>query len=48
MRAYSLDLQAYDVNMKDFVGFIDDLSIAQAPPAPLQALDTAGDVLGFV
>jgi hypothetical protein len=36
------------VNEQDFLAFIDNLSIVQAPPAPLQALDIAGKAAGFV
>ncbi|CAN9209584.1 unnamed protein product [Alternaria alternata] len=48
IRAYSSDLRSFNIHEKDFVAFLDNLSVAQAPPVPLQALDTAGHVVGIV
>ncbi|KAB2110980.1 hypothetical protein AG0111_0g799 [Alternaria gaisen] len=48
IRAYSSDLRSFNILEKDFVAFLDNLSVAQAPPVPLQALDTAGHVVGIV
>lgn len=48
MRAYSPELRLYDINEEDFVAFIDNLVVAQAPTAPLQALDVAGRAVGVV
>ncbi len=48
LRAYSPDLRRHGVNERDFVAFIDNLTVAQAAPAPLQALDLAGRAVGFV
>ncbi|KAK2740956.1 hypothetical protein CKAH01_18555 [Colletotrichum kahawae] len=48
MRAYSPDLRAHDIHEEDFVGFIDNLTVAQGPPAPLAALNAAGTVIGYV
>jgi hypothetical protein len=48
MRAYSPDLRRHDINEVEFVAFIDNLAVAQAPPAPLQALNVAGQAVGFV
>jgi hypothetical protein len=48
MRAYSPDLRQHNINEADFVAFIDNLAVAQAPPAPLQALNVAGQTVGFV
>ncbi|KAF4832280.1 hypothetical protein CGCTS75_v004520 [Colletotrichum tropicale] len=48
MRAYSPDLRAHDIHEEDFVGFIDNLTVAQGPPAPLAALNAAGTIVGYV
>ncbi|USP74653.1 hypothetical protein yc1106_01927 [Curvularia clavata] len=48
MRAYSPELRPHGINEGDFVGFIDNLAVAQAPPAPLQILNVAGTAVGFV
>jgi hypothetical protein len=48
MRAYSLDLQAHDVHEAEFVAFIDNLAVLQAPPIPLQVLGGAGMAVGFM
>lgn len=48
IRAYSNTLRDFDIHENEFVAFIDNLSIAQAPPAPLQVLNTAGSVMGAV
>lgn len=48
MRVYSEDLRPHGIDDREFVGFIDNLSVAQAAPVPLQALNKAGSVIGFV
>lgn len=48
MRAYSPDLYRHDIDVATFVAFIDNLAVAEAPPAPLQALNVAGQAIGFV
>lgn len=48
IRAYSPNLRHFDIHEKGFVAFIDNLSIVQALPVPLQTLDTAGHVVGIV
>ncbi|KAH8649379.1 hypothetical protein BX600DRAFT_475026 [Xylariales sp. PMI_506] len=48
LRAYSPDLRFHDVDQREFVAFIDTLSIAQSAPAPLQLLDIAGKAAGVV
>lgn len=48
MRAYSPDLAQHDINEVEFVAFIDNLAVAQAPPVPLQVLNVAGQAIGFV
>lgn len=48
MRAYSPDLYPHDISVETFVAFIDNLAVAEAPPAPLQALNVAGQAIGFV
>lgn len=48
MRAYSPDLYRHDISAETFVAFIDNLAVAEAPPAPLQALNVAGQAIGFV
>lgn len=48
MRAYSPELRPYGVDERDFIACIDNLAVAQAPPAPLQALNVAGSVVGAV
>ncbi|KAF2488422.1 hypothetical protein BU16DRAFT_520536 [Lophium mytilinum] len=47
-RAYSYALQSHDVQLEHFVAFIDALAIAQAAPAPLQALNVVGNGIGLV
>ncbi|KAF2812159.1 uncharacterized protein BDZ99DRAFT_474377 [Mytilinidion resinicola] len=47
-RAYSYALQSHHVQLEHFVAFIDALAIAQAAPAPLQALNVVGQGIGFV
>jgi hypothetical protein len=48
IRAYNPKLRYFDIHENDFVAFIDNLSFAQAPPVPLQVMDTAGYVVGIV
>ncbi|KAL7931208.1 hypothetical protein V8C35DRAFT_329736 [Trichoderma chlorosporum] len=48
MRAYSPDLYPHDITVEAFVAFIDNLAVAEAPPPPLQALNVAGQAIGFV
>ncbi|KAI1511814.1 hypothetical protein L13192_07052 [Pyrenophora tritici-repentis] len=48
IRAYSPELRSLDIHEEDFVAFIDNLSLAQAPPVALQALDAAGLVVSLV
>ncbi len=48
MRASSSALEPFNIYQQDFVAFIDNLNVAQAPPAPLQALNAAGMAIGFV
>ncbi|KKP03994.1 hypothetical protein THAR02_03909 [Trichoderma harzianum] len=48
MRAYSPDLYRHDIDVATFVAFIDNLAVAEAPPAPLRALNVAGQAIGFV
>lgn len=48
MRAYSLVLQAHGIFEEDFVAFLDNLTVAQGPPAPLTILNTAGSIAGLV
>ncbi|KAF3001279.1 hypothetical protein E8E13_004269 [Curvularia kusanoi] len=48
MRAYSPALRPHDIDEREFVAFIDNLTVAQAPPAPLQVLNVAGSAVGTV
>ncbi|UKZ57913.1 hypothetical protein TrVGV298_011774 [Trichoderma virens] len=48
MRAYSPNLYRHDISIEAFVAFIDNLAVAEAPPAPLQALNVAGQAIGYV
>ncbi|KAF3034331.1 Serine/arginine repetitive matrix protein 2 [Didymella heteroderae] len=48
MRAYSPELKEHNISEEEFIAFIDNLAIAQAPPAPFQILDVAGHAVGFV
>ena len=48
IRAYSPELRSLDIHERDFVAFIDNLTVAQAPPVPLQALDAAGLAVSMV
>ncbi|KAH8894598.1 hypothetical protein GQ53DRAFT_820966 [Thozetella sp. PMI_491] len=48
MRAYSPSLAAYGIGPQDFVAFIDNLALAQAPPPALKALNLASTGLRFV
>lgn len=47
-RAYAPALAGNSVSCEDFVAFIDNLTIAQAPAAPFKALQLAGTGVGFV
>ncbi|KAK7439289.1 hypothetical protein Landi51_11266 [Colletotrichum acutatum] len=47
-RAYSPVLQAHGIYEEDFVAFLDNLTVAQGPPAPLTMLNTAGSMAGLV
>lgn len=48
MRAYSPALVQQGIREAEFLAFIDNLVVCQAPPVPLQALDKAGTVVGAV
>lgn len=48
MRAYSPALYRHDISVETFVAFIDNLAVAEAAPVPLQALNVAGQAIGFV
>ncbi|KAF3049356.1 hypothetical protein E8E11_005380 [Didymella keratinophila] len=48
MRVYSPDLRQHGISEEDFVAFVDNLAVAQAPPAPLQILSVTGQAVGFV
>ncbi|KAK1635580.1 hypothetical protein BDP81DRAFT_322000, partial [Colletotrichum phormii] len=48
MRAYSQGLRAHEIYEEDFVAFLDNLTVAQGPPAPLTMLNTAGSIVGLV
>ncbi|KAF2092987.1 hypothetical protein NA57DRAFT_81670 [Rhizodiscina lignyota] len=47
IRAYSTVLASHDVQQFDFLAFIDNIAVAQAGPAYLQALELAGMGMGF-
>ncbi|KAF4775626.1 hypothetical protein HER10_EVM0012678 [Colletotrichum scovillei] len=47
-RSYSPVLQAHGIYKEDFVAFLDNLTVAQGPPAPLAMLNTAGSIAGLV
>ena len=48
LRAYSPVLQLHEVDELEFVAFIDNLTVVQQAPAPLQALNLAGTAISFV
>lgn len=48
LRAYSPVLQLHGVDELEFVAFIDNLTVVQQAPAPLQALNVAGTAISFV
>ncbi|KAK1495296.1 hypothetical protein CTAM01_08751 [Colletotrichum tamarilloi] len=41
-------LEAHGIYAEDFVAFLDNLTVAQGPPAPLAMLNTAGSIAGLV
>ena len=47
-RAYAPSLAQHNVSCADFVAFIDNLTIAQAPAAPFKVLQIASTGVGFV
>jgi hypothetical protein len=48
LRAYSPALRAHDIHETDFLAFVDNLTIAQAPSPPFQVLDIAGKGIGMM
>ncbi|KAK1687578.1 hypothetical protein BDP55DRAFT_630773 [Colletotrichum godetiae] len=48
MRAYSQGLRAHETYEEDFVAFLDNLTVAQGPPAPLTMLNTASSIVGLI
>jgi hypothetical protein len=48
LRAYSPALEAFGISETDFLHFIDNLAMAQTPPATIQAMEVAGAAIGFV
>ena len=48
IRAYPPVLQSYGVSSSEFVTIVDSLNIALAEPAPLKAMQIAGNGVGFV
>jgi hypothetical protein len=46
MRLYSPALATHDIDAYTFMAFIDNLIVAQMPPAPLRMLGVAGSVVG--
>jgi hypothetical protein len=48
LRAYSPALRAHDIHETDFLAFVDNLTIAQAPSPPLQVLNIAGQGIGMM
>ncbi|KXH42221.1 hypothetical protein CSIM01_08973 [Colletotrichum simmondsii] len=47
-RSYSPVLQAHGIYEEDFVAFLDNLTVAEGPPAPFAMLNTAGSIAGLV
>ncbi|KAF3387906.1 hypothetical protein DPV78_012339 [Talaromyces pinophilus] len=48
LRAYSPALSQFNVNIEEFMAFIDHLTIVQTEPVPLQVLNLVGTGIGFV
>lgn len=48
MRAYSPALRSFGIAEEDFLTFIDHLAVAEAAPAPLQALGVVGQAFGVM
>ncbi|KAH8690856.1 hypothetical protein BGW36DRAFT_432635 [Talaromyces proteolyticus] len=48
LRAYSPALRQLNVNIEEFTAFIDNLTIVQTEPVPLQALNLVGTGIGFI
>ena len=48
VRAYSPNLRQCGIGETEFMEFVDNLAVCQAAPVPLQALNTAGTIVGFV
>lgn len=48
LRAYSPVLAHFNVDIEEFMAFIDHLTIVQTEPVPLQALNLVGMGIGFV
>jgi hypothetical protein len=48
LRAYSPSLADHGITPRDFVAFIDNLALAQAPPQALRALNLVGTGFRFV
>ncbi|KIV95365.1 hypothetical protein PV10_03030 [Exophiala mesophila] len=47
-RAYAPDLSYHAITLEEFVGFLDNLTVARAPAAPFQILQLASMGIGFV
>lgn len=47
-RAYAPCLERHSISMHDFISFIDNLVVAQAPNPAIQAVQVAGTGVGFV
>lgn len=47
-RAYAPILAEHGVSMEEFVEFVDNLNVVSASSPPLQVLDLAGGIVGFV
>ncbi|KAF2731862.1 hypothetical protein EJ04DRAFT_554411 [Polyplosphaeria fusca] len=48
LRAYSPALRSSGVHEQEFIAFVDNLTVVQTQPAPLQALGFVGTGIGFV
>lgn len=47
-RAFSEALKAYDVTEEEWLAFIDNLNVVATANPPLQVLDLAGNIVGFL
>ncbi|KAJ4423083.1 hypothetical protein N0V82_002212 [Gnomoniopsis sp. IMI 355080] len=48
MRAYPPHLESYGVSRTNFLGFLDELNRSAVASPPVQVLDLAGNIVGFV